>query len=235
MNKHLARVTLQIGLAIGAASMSVPALTPTATASASGIDLGAVMGKALAHAQSFEVVTDSTSTHASASPGGVMKMHITEIFIHRGSSFALSMQTMIDGKVNDVVYTGKHVCVKQGATGAWNCHLPLSYAKGYLDNMDPVKALKASGATMTGVASVGTRTIAGQQCTGYRYATSLASIHYQGTGTLWFSLATGRVVQGTSSGTTTIVPGNPPMVISGTSTFSRWNDPSLNLPTVPVS
>jgi hypothetical protein len=234
MNRHLARVTLRIGLAIGAASMIVPALTPAATAGASGIDLGALMVKALANARSFEIVSDSTTTHASASPG-VMKMRITEIFIHRGSGYALSIHTTIDGRVNDAVYTGKHVCVKSGATAAWNCNVPPSYVQGYLANMDPVKALKASGATITGVAPAGTRTVAGQQCTGYRYATSTASIHYKGTGTLWFSLATGRVVQGTSSGTATIIAGNPPMAISATVTFSHWNDPSLSIPTVPAS
>lgn len=235
MKRHLARVAVRLGLAIGAASLFVSAPAPAATTRAAGIDLGALMGKALAHAERFEVVSDSSSTHAAGSPGGVMKIRITEIFIRRGSGYAMSMQVKTDGKVSALVYTGKHLCAKQSAAAAWNCTLPLSYVQGYLANMDPVKALKASGAIVTGVAAVGSRIIAGQACAGYRFADSLASIHYNGTGTIWFSLATGRVVRADSSGAATLVAGKPPMVTVGSTSYSHWNDPSLSLPTVPVS
>ena len=181
------------------------------------------------------MVTDSITKPAPTSPGGVMKMHVEEIFIHRGSGYVLSMQMMIDGKFSSEVYTGTHVCLKHTAAEAWNCTYPPSYAKLSLASMDPVKVFKASGIVTTSRGAAGTKSIKGQSCTGYRFAMSMSSIHLTGYGTIWFSSDNGRVVQLDETSTVALVAGSPPMVTTGTSSYSRWDDASLRIPAVPVS
>jgi hypothetical protein len=235
IKRQFTQVVLCIGLALGAATMVTPAQGPAASAHASGIDLGALMTKALDNVHSFMVVTDSTTKPAPASPGGVMKMHIAQIFIRRGSGFVMSRQTTTDGKFTAEVFTGTHVCLKKSATAAWDCTLPLAYAKAMMVNFDPVKAYKAAGIVMTNMGSVGTRSIKGQSCTGYRFAMSMSSIDLTGHGTMWFSTANGRVVQIDDTSTVVLVAGSAPMVIAGTSSYRRWDDTSLRLPAVPAS
>lgn len=235
MNRRLTRSVWRIGLAITAAVLALPAPVPAATVHASSTDLGALMARALDNVHSFKLVNDSTTMHASASPGDVMKMHIEEVFVRRGTGFAMSMQTTVDGKYSAEVYTGTHVCLKQTAGATWNCSVPPSYAKALLANIDPVKGFKASGVVMTSVVSAGTKSVQGQLCTGYRFAMSVAAIHLTGHGTIWFSSANGRVVQITEISTAALLAGSPPMITAGTSTYSRWDDATLRIPTVPAS
>jgi hypothetical protein len=232
MNHRFKTLAMRFGLLLGAAVLALPAQTHAAPAQITGNDLGALVTKSLAGVHSFQVVLDSISTHASASPGGVMKSHMVIVYLHQGNHFAMSMQSTNDGKWTAVVYTGTRVCMQRSEHGSWNCNVPLSYAKGYLANLDPVKAMKESGMTMTAVSSAGTKTIQGQSCTGYTYSESMQSIHYTGHGTLWFSSATGRVVEGTAVGSLQAVPGSAAMVTTSTEVYSRWNDPSLKLPAV---
>jgi hypothetical protein len=239
MNHQIARVVVRIGLLLGAAAMLFPAQilaqTPTATAHASGIDLGALMTNALGKMHSFKSVSDSITTHAPSSPGGVMKMHVEEIFVRHDTGFAMSMQMTIDGKYSAEVFTGTHVCLKRSAAAAWNCSTPPSMAQSSMANLDPAKAFKASGIVMTSAVSLGTKNIQGQPCAGYKYDMSVPAIHMTGHGTIWFSSADGRPVQVDGVSTTALVAGSPPMVTTSTGNYSRWNDASLRIPQVPAS
>lgn len=233
MNRTFTRVALRLGLAIGAAIMLFPSQTPAS--SASGIDLNALLGKALANARSFKVVSDSTTSTAPKSPRGVMKMHSERIYVRRGTGFAMSVYTTTDSQLSAMVFTGTHVCIKRTASAPWDCSVPASVVKAYVTNMDPLKAFKEAGVVMNSVSSAGTKTVQGQPCSGYNYVASLQSIHYKGHGTVWFSLATGRLVMVDGVGTAALVAGSPLMVLSSTAIYSRWNDPSLNIPAVPAS
>ena len=235
MDRQYTHVATRIGLACAAAAMLFPTQAPASAAHAAAIDLSALMARALGKVHSFRVVSDSRSTGAMTSPGGVMKMHMEEIFVRRGAGFTMSMQVTTDGQFHAMVYTGTHLCVKKTAAAAWDCTLSAAYVKMYTVGLDPVKAFEASGVVMTSVASAGTKTLQGQSCDGYRYAMALQSINLTGHGTIWFSSADGRVVQIDGVSTTKLTAASLPLVSTSTSTFSRWDDPSLRLPTVPAS
>ena len=226
---------LRLGLAIGVAVAISPATARAAAARITAVDLAALMAKSLAGVQSFQVVNDSRSTHATASPGGVMKLHMVMVFVRQGKALTVSVQSTTDGKQATLVYTGTRVCVQQGAHAAWNCNLPVSYAKGFQANMDPIQAMKDSGARMTGIAALGAKTIQGQSCDGYSFTTTLESVKYQGHGSIWFSSASGRLVEVTSVGSMALTSGSAAIVTTGTVVYSRWNDPSLKIAAVPGS
>ena len=226
---------MRVGLAIGVSIMVFASHAPSALARPAAFDLSTLMIKAMTGVHSFMVVTDSASKPAPTSPGGVMRMHITEIVVHRSSGFTLSINTTLDGVTSSEVYTGTHVCLKRTATVAWNCTVPPSYAKTLLANLDPVKAFKASGTIMTSTGSPSTKSIQGQPCIGYSFAMSMSSLHLAGHGTMWFSQASGRLTRIDDTSTMALVAGSPPMVSTGASTYSRWDDATLRLPPVPAS
>lgn len=235
MSPRFTSNALRLGLAIGVAVAISPATARAASARITAADLAALMAKSLVGVQSFQVVNDSRSTHATASPGGVMKLHMVMVFVRQGKALTLSVQSTTDGKQSTMVYTGTRICVQQDAHAAWNCNLPVSYAKGFQANMDPIQAMKDSGTRMTGIAALGAKTIQGQSCDGYSFTSTLQSVKYQGHGSIWFSAATGRLVEVTSVGSMALTSGSAAMVTTGTVVYSRWNDPSLKLAAVPTS
>ena len=226
---------LRFGLAIGIAVAIAPATTHASAARITRGDLAAMMAKSMAGVQSFQVVNDSRSTHATASPGGVMKLRMVMVFVWQGKVLTLSVQSTTDGKQSTMVYNGTRLCVQQDARATWNCNLPVSYAKAFQANMDPIQAMKDSGTSMTGIAALGAKTIQGQSCDGYSFTSTLQAIHYTGHGSIWFSSATGRLVEVTSVGSMTLTAGGAAMVTTGTVVYSRWNDPSLKLAVGPAS
>ena len=235
MSPRFTSNALRFGLAIGVAIAVVPATARASAARITAADLAALMAKSLAGVQSFQVVNDSRSTHATGSPGGVMKLHMVMVFVRQGKAITLSVQSNTDGRQSTMVYTGTRLCVQQDAHATWNCNLPVSYAKGFQANMDPIEAMKDSGARMTGISALGAKTIQGQSCDGYSFTSTLQSIHYQGHGSIWFSSATGRLVEVTSVGSMVLTAGSAAMVTTGTVVYSRWNDPSLKLAAGPAS
>ena len=235
MRPRFTNSVLRSGLAIGIAVAIAPATAHASAARITSGDLAALMAKSLAGVQSFHVVNDSRSTHATVSPGGVMKLHMVMVFVRQGKTLTLSVQSTTDGKQSTMVYTGTRLCVQQDAHAAWNCNLPVSYAKGFQANMDPIQAMKDSGTRMTGIAALGAKTMQGQSCDGYSFTSTLQSIHYQGHGSIWFSSATGRLVEVTSVGSMALTAGSAAMVTTGTVVYSRWNDPTLKLAAIPAS
>jgi len=235
MSPRFTNCALRFSLAIGIVLAISPSPTQASAARMTSANLGALMAKSLVGMRSVQVVNDSISTHAATSPGGVMKLHMVMVFVRQAKGFTMSMQSIVNGKQVAFVYTGTHACVRQDLHGAWNCNLPFSYVKGYLANMDPVQAMKDSGTIIAGIAAVGAKTIQGQACNGYSFTTTLSSVHYHGRGVIWFSSSTGRLVEATSVGSMTVVAGSAAMMTTGTVVHSRWNDPTLKLPAVPVS
>lgn len=235
MSPRFTSTALRLGLAIGVAVAISPATAGASSARITAGDLAALMAKSLAGVQSFQVVNDSRSTHATASPGGVMKLHMVMVFVRQGKALTLSVQSTTDGKQSTMVYTGTRLCVQRGAHATWNCNLPVSYAKGFQANMDPIQAMKDSGTKMTAIAALGAKIILGQSCDGYSFTSTLQSIKYQGHGSIWFSSSTGRLVEVTSVGSMALSSGSAAMVTTGTVVYSRWNDPSLKIAAIPAS
>ncbi len=189
------------------------------------------MLNAMASAQSYKLVSDSTSN------GGIV-VHI-EFVSARYNNVAKKYVT-IDTKtgarhtIGQLVFTGTHLCMRQSRTGAWNCRAPAATVAAYAGMVDP-RAMEALGVRMRiQLSPVGRKVVQQQLCTGYSItSTTTSSYTTTGHGTYWLNAATGRPVEMDTVSTYTLSgKGN---TLTQQLVWSRWNDPSLTIPTVPAS
>jgi hypothetical protein len=230
--KHMPiKQALAVVLVVGAAIL--PSTAHAAPARTSVDDIGRMIAKSLTNVSSFQVVFDSGSGTGAAAAAS--KERITEYFVRHGAGFSMYAVFKGHGQTMTMVDTGKHLCQRRGDSGAWNCNFPTSLALSYFSNLDIVKAYKSSGTVLRDITASGTKTIQGQSCQGYNFTATTSLIHFTAHGTYWFSSASGRIVELTEVGSIVVSNASAPIVSTSTVVYSRWNDPSIKIPTVPAS
>jgi len=222
------------------ALLGAPALLSPSTARASRTQAAIPpaymqMLNAMASAQSYKLVSDSTSngsivTHmefVSARYGNIVKRYITS-----------DTRTGARHTIDQLVFTGTHLCIRQSDAGAWNCRAPAAtvaaYAAAYAAMVDP-RAMEALGVRMRiQLSPAGRKVVQQQLCTGYSItSTTTSSYTITGHGAYWLNAVTGRPVEMDTVNTYTLSgKGN---TLTQQLVWSRWNDPSLTIPTVPAS
>jgi len=189
---------------------------------------------AMNSAQSYKLVSDSTSN------GGDV-MHMEWVSVRHGKLtqryVAMDSKRGARHTIGQIVVTGTHVCIRQSSAGAWNCRLPAALAAAYsaAGSMDP-RTLEASGLHMDiGMSPAGRKAVQQQMCLGYNITMSMTTSSYTGTthGTYWLNTVTGRPVEMDTSSAITI--GGTKSTTAQKAVWSNWNDPTLVIPAVPVS
>jgi len=220
------------------ALLGAPALVAPSTARASQAQAAIPpaythMITAMASAQSYKLVSDSTGN------GGLV-MHMERVTLHHGKLaqqyLIIETKTGARRSIAEVVSTGTHVCYRKARAGAWNCRAPAGTVAAYAaaGEMDP-KALEALGLRMRiQMSPAGHKVVQKQLCTGYSVTeTTTSSYTITSHGTYWLNAATGRPVEMDTVSTYTISGmGN---TLAQQLVWSRWNDPSLTIPTPPAS
>jgi len=209
-------------------------LAPMSPAHAAGPDVLRQLSQAIA-AHSFKVVIDSRSTGANAARASLGHLHMEETLLRHGTTFRLYIYSRTVQGVNEMVYTGAHACVRQSGQRAWNCAMPTRAIAMYRDAMDPAKAMKAAGAYIQDVGPVGTKMVRGHLSEGYRFTTTMATLHTTGHGTVWIDRVTTLPVEVDTTSASTMTGARTPLVTTGTEVWSRWDDSTLTIPTVPAS
>jgi len=223
-----------LALTVALTLLGGAALAPMAPAHAAGPDVLRQLSQAIA-THSFKVVIDSHSTGANAAQAGLGHMHMEETLLRHGATFRLYISSRTARGVAEIVYTGTHACERQPGQRAWNCAIPAEYVAMYRDGMDPAKAMKAAGAYIQNVGSAGTKMVRGHLSEGYRFTTTMTTLHTTGHGTVWIDRVTTLPVEVDTTSSSTMTGERTPLVTTSTEVWSRWDDSTLTIPAVPVS
>jgi len=226
-------------LASGVVALTL--LTGAAPAPARGAALPPIVARmltAMSAATAYRMVQDGTISGGGALMGGASATHMEMINVHHGTTtqlYVLMVNTPAKGAVSrsETVISGTRGCTRLSRTGSWNCHYPpLAFAA--LTNADPAKALREAGLRFAMAPTGGSRIIGDQSCTVYTFTESMASgvtltVH----GTWYLNPATTLPVEIDAVGSESVGQGQPPFAVKSTTSFSRWSDPTLRVPTVP--
>ncbi len=223
-----------LALTVALTLLGGAALAPMAPAHAAGPDVLRQLSQAIA-THSFKVVIDSHSTGADAAQAGLGQMHMEETLLRHGATFRLYIYSKTAQGVNEMVYTGAHACVRRAGQRAWNCAMPAGYIAMYRDRMDPAKAMKAAGAYIQNVGPTGTKMVRGHLSEGYRFTTTMTTLHTTGHGTVWIDRMTTLPVEVDTTSSSTMTGERTPLVTTSTEVWSRWDDSTLTIPAVPAS
>ena len=195
------------------------------------------MMRTMTAATAYTMVSDSTTSGGGAMMGGASTTHLEMIHVHHGPTTQLSMLSETKGakgpvRVSEMVVVGTRGCLRTSHTGAWNCHYP-STMFAAMTTTDPAKALQGTGLRLVMAATGRSRTIRGQSCAVYSFTESMnVGVALTMHGTWCLNPATMLPVEVDSVGSETLVKGQPPFLTRSTMIFSRWNDPTLRVPTV---
>lgn len=156
------------------------------------------------------------------------------ILVRQGKTFAIYMkltthQTMMgrpSTSVTEMISTATRTCLRM-QRGTWNCHT--ATGSSFMGDITP-DALRKASTQIKQVTPLGTRTVAGQPCRGYRFRDASEQTTQT---TIWISVATQRPVQMQMGGAQTARGQSATSPSTNiTETFSNWNDPSLKIPSV---
>lgn len=183
--------------------------------------------QAMYSATSFRATMTSVESlgksNASRSTGEMIIVRQGKVFTYY---LKLTMHQQLFGKtstrVTEVVSTATHTCMREQQHGAWDCHAAAGtlFMAGFTPD-----ALRKASARIKQVTPLGTQTVDGQLCRGYRFLVSGEQT------SLWISAATQRLVL-INIADKQAATGQSGMSTSITETFSDWNDPSLKIPAV---
>ncbi len=234
-------MTQLVSRSLASGVVALTLLTGSGLASAQGMALQPIVARmltAMSAASAYRIVVDSTISGGGTPRGSVTRTHMEMIRVHHGTTtqlYVLMVNTPAKGTVStsETVMSGTRGCTRQSRTGAWTCHYPPS-AFAALTNADPAKALREAGLRFAMTPTGGSRTIGGQSCAVYTFTESMASgvtltVH----GTWYLNPATTLPVEVDAVGSESVGQGQPPFAVKSTTSFSRWNDPTLRVPAVP--
>jgi hypothetical protein len=186
------------------------------------------MAHALGRVHSYEVVTRAVGAGVSSTS--------TTIVVRQGQTtrFSVTALTQQAGQASrqEAVFTGTHLCLRTGASGAWVCRAERSSTLARLSTTSAAQLAKSFSPGQRYV-PVGRQIRQGQTCTGYR--STLSSRSVRGQGTLWLAQATTLPVEEDAVSTLVLHTGASPLVVRTTERWSRWNDPRLTIPSIPAS
>jgi hypothetical protein len=183
--------------------------------------------QAMFSANSFRIgITGSSSYGKSDASQSTGEM----IVVRQGRALAYYMKLTIHQKllgktstnVTEMISTATHTCIRTRQLGTWSCHSATESA--FMSGITP-DALRKASAQIKQVTPLGSRTVNGQLCRGYRFLVAIEQT------TIWTSVATQRPVQLSTSGAQGS-KSQPATSMTITETFSNWNDPSLKMPAV---
>jgi hypothetical protein len=202
----------------------------TPAARASGSSIVQQMQQALHKVQSYEMSMDlkvsGTATNASS-------MHVDAIVVRHGKSGAVYVnEKTVAGAQSisaEAVYTGTRTCIRGAGATNWHCQAGASTLASLLNYPDLTTTL---GAHMQPT-PIGSKLVRGQRCYGYTIVTSSASSTARGT--VWLAPATKLPVEEEVSEALVLQKGRAPLTSRLQIDVSRYNDPSLRIPTVPAS
>jgi len=226
-------------LASGVVALTL--LTGAAPAPARGAALPPIVARmltAMSAATAYRMVQDGTISGGGAPMGGASTIHMEMINVRHGTTtqlYVLMVNTPAKGAVSrsETVMSGTRGCTRLSRTGSWNCHYPPA-AFATLTNADPAKALRETGLRFAMTPTGGSRTIGGQSCAVYTFTESLtAGVALTIHGTWYLNPVTTLPVEVDAVGSESVGQGQPPFAVKSTTSFSRWNDPTLRVPAVP--
>jgi outer membrane lipoprotein-sorting protein len=199
-------------------------------ARASGSSIVQQMQQALQSVQSYEMSMDlkvsGTATNAST-------MHVDAIVVRHGTSGAVYVQEKTVAGAQSIsaeaVYTGTHTCIRGAGATSWHCQAGTSTLASLLNYPDLTTTL---GAHLQPT-PIGSKLVRGQRCDGYSIVTSSAASTLRGT--MWLAAATKLPVEEEVSESLVLQKGRAPLTSRLQIDVSRYNDPSLHIPTVPAS
>jgi hypothetical protein len=167
-----------------------------------------------------------TATNASTT-------HVEAIVVRHGKSGAVYVQAKTGAGAHsysvEAVYTATRTCTRSAGTTSWHCQATTSPLATLLNYPDLTKTL---GAHMQPT-PIGSKLVRGQRCEGYSIVAATASNTVRGT--VWLAPATKLPIEEDVSESFALQQGHAPVTSRLQIDMSRYNDPSLRIPTVPAS
>lgn len=215
-----------------AAAAATTALCGFPASHASAASPLASMQRAIAAARSFHAafVVKITSGPRDSTINTINTIDM--ILIHRGPvaqvSIAATQTYRRQRHATQIVDDGSRSCTKLPGSPRWTCGRSMHLGKLYTSFQSTVLASASSHAKIS-VTPAGSSVVQGVACN--VYTISASGDGASSSGRLWAASATGLPVRETFT-STEATKGQPPTTLTGTATWSNWNDPSLKLPVV---
>lgn len=189
-----------------------------------------VMARALKSAFRYrmDIAINTLSSTVAAAP-----TKMTAIVIRRGTDRELyltgDLQSVSTGATSDMemVITGNRVCVRMDPRSDFVCIVSQTDANKIFD--DPTQELMKTS-LYSAVRPSRSKLVSGVKCAGYAYTYRSPTTHSQGT--LYINRTTNLPCE--QDDLATVAQGNTTIVGSSVATWTRFNDPTLTIPTVPA-